>query len=116
MLTGFSLFVFLDLAQATLFCKLFFLTTNKFSLATGFFFATRKFSLVQDGRHHNGVDWLLGFSRLAFITLDEGSLLAHFDLNGAGFACGISLLDLAGGLFHQSNFFPLKRVRTMTGL
>ena len=115
LLQCFAIFVFLDLAQATLFCQLFFLSADKFSLATGFFFATRKFSLVKNWCNNNWFSRFLKISRLAFITFDEGAFLAHFNLNGAGFTGGVSLFDLAGGLFHQGDFFALRRVCSVTG-
>jgi hypothetical protein len=52
----------------------------------------------------------------AFVTLDEGALLAHFHLDGAGLAGGVRLLDLAGGLLHQGDLLALGRGGAVAGL
>ena len=41
------------------------------------------------------------------VALDEGALLAHFDLDGAGLAARIRLLDLAGRLAGQRDLLAL---------
>ena len=116
LLQRFALFVFLDLAKATLFGQLFFLTTNKFSLATGLFFASGQLGLVQNRRSNRGFSLgHFGFSAFAVVALDEGAFFAHFHLNGTGFSGGVSLFDLAGGLLHQGDFFALRRVCAVAG-
>ena len=52
----------------------------------------------------------------AFVALDEGALLAHFHLDGAGLAGGVGLLDLAGGLLHQGDLLALGRGGAVAGL
>ncbi|MPN13482.1 hypothetical protein SDC9_160803 [bioreactor metagenome] len=52
----------------------------------------------------------------AVFALDEGALLAHFDLDGTGLAGSIGLLDFASGFFHQSNFLAICTRRAMAGL
>jgi hypothetical protein len=57
-----------------------------------------------------------GHGLRTFVALDEGALLAHFDLDGAGLAGGVGLLDLAGGLLHQRDLLALGRSRAVAGL
>ncbi|MCY1168254.1 hypothetical protein D9M73_82420 [compost metagenome] len=68
-------------------------------MAVGFLFTADQFGVINHRRL--GCSRYFGHcflgSRLgAVITLDEGALLAHFHLDGARLAGGISLLDFAG--------------------
>ena len=113
----FAVFGLLGFAQAAFFRQLFFLAANELSLATRFFFATRQFGLIQDGLNGRGVLCSLsrGFGFHLVVAFDEGAFLAHFHLDGAGFARGIGLFDLRGGFLHQGDFFALWRVCAMAG-
>ena len=111
----FAIFVFLGLAQAAFFCQLFFLASNEFGLAASLFLASGEFGLIENGDYGFGRFYGLGFSRIVFIAFDKGAFFTHFHLNGAGFTRGVGLLDLAGRLFHQGDFFALRRVCSVTG-
>ncbi|MNV66394.1 hypothetical protein D3C71_1591450 [compost metagenome] len=63
-----------------------------------------------------GLGVAVGDGFAAFVTLDEGALLAHFHLNGAGPASGISLLDFARRLFRQCDFLAVSSACAMAGL
>ena len=73
----FTLAAVLLFAQTTGLRQLLFLNTQGFSLAACFLFATSEFCFFLS-RLSGVID--------SVITLDEGPLLLHFDLNGAGFA------------------------------
>ena len=65
--------------------------------------------------------WLLHFfgSRLLsdlVIAFDQSALFADLDLDRAGLARGIGLLDLAGGLLDQGDLFAVARLSTVAGL
>jgi hypothetical protein len=82
-----------ELGQAfLLFAQFRFLACDQFRLTARVFFATRLFGGVDDGRR------FCRFRRDEIVTLDEGALLAHFDLDRARFAARVSLLDLGGFL------------------
>ena len=73
----FTLAAVLLFAQATGLRQLLFLNTQGFSLVACFFFAASELSFFLS-RLSGVID--------SVITLDEGPLLLHFDLNGTGFA------------------------------
>ena len=50
---------------------------------------------------------LLGHSRMAFVTMDESALPAHFDFDRAGTSCGVSLLDLDSRFFDDRDLLAL---------
>jgi hypothetical protein len=50
-----------------------------------------------------------------FVALHVGPLLAHLDLDGAGLAGGVRLLDLGGGLAHQRDLLAGGRRGAMRG-
>ena len=97
-----------------------FLVANQLSLAAGFFLAANQFLVLarHGGFFHRSFTRLGGRRRRlsAFIALDEGALLAHFHLDRAGLACGIGLLDLAGGLLHHGDLLAIRRSGAMAGL
>ena len=106
---GFGFLVFALLAAR---CQLFFLAADEFGLVTGFFFAAHQFSCVNHmGRGH----WLGGWHFGAFwhgihavFAADKRALFAHFHLDRAGLATGVSLLDLGGLLLDQGDFLAVR--------
>ncbi len=113
-------FAFAAFALAALRGQFGFLAADQLGLAACFFLAAGQFLVLCRVR------CLLCLCRIAstvvpcgsvdsVVTFDEGALLAHFDLDGAGLARGIGLLDLAGGLFHQRDFLAIPG-RAMAGL
>ena len=87
-----------ELGQAFLLLAQFrFLARDQLRLAACFFFAARLFGSVD---HRCG-----RFRRDEVVTLHEGALLAHFDLDRARFAAGVSLLDLGGFLAGHRDLF-----------
>ena len=112
------LFGFLLFAQAAFFSQLFFLATDQLGLAACFFFTAGQLGMVNHG--HNRLlhcsRCCLHFCALVFIAFDEGALFTHFDLDGAGFACGVSLFDLGGRFLDQGDFLALGRCSAMAGL
>jgi hypothetical protein len=108
-------------SRSALFRQLFFLAADQLSLAAGFFLAAGQFGPRRCAAD-TGAAWATSGSGdsqhglNAFIALDEGALLAHFHLDGAGLARGIGLLDLAGGLLHQRDLLAIGRSRAVAGL
>jgi hypothetical protein len=100
-LGGLALGAFLRLAAALLLLQLFFLDAQALGLGMGLFLAAAEFRLVRLGRGR-----ILGRSG-GVVALDEGALLAHLDLDGAGLAARIGLLDLAGRLARQRDLLAL---------
>ncbi len=98
---GFAVTLLLLFAQAALFGQVFFLATQQLGLGACFFLATLQFGFVD---HRCG--GFLGSRRV--VALDEGALLAHFDLDGARLAARIGLLDLAGRLARQRDLLALR--------
>src|SRR5205814_4753452 len=104
---------------AALFRQVFFLAADQLGLAARFFLAAREFGFV-DVAHGGSRSFLLG--RLddggvaAFFALDERALLAHFDLDGAGLAAGIGLLDLARRLLRERDLLAFGRGRAVARL
>ncbi|MNQ27654.1 hypothetical protein D3C85_409150 [compost metagenome] len=105
LLRGFRLGFFfrVELGQTfLLFAQIGFLAGDQLSLFTGFFFTAR---------HVGGIDHRCGRrdrfcrDRRSFVTLDESAFLAHFHLDGARFAGGVSLLDLSRFLAGHGDFF-----------
>jgi hypothetical protein len=108
-------------AQTALLDQLFFLAADQLGLAARVFLAASQFGLVdvgcggRSGRSLGSLLCVLGRGRVAFIALDEGALLAHLDLNGAGAAGGVGLLDLAGRFLGQRDFLALGLGGAMAG-
>ena len=125
----FTFALFIGFAFCALGSELLLLATDHFRLTECSFLAPHQFRI---GLNRRGFDHRSGcrhFSpgngrrsnssrhgHVAVIALDEGALLAHFDLDGAGLAGGIGLLDFTGGLFHQRDFFPVVNRHAMAGL
>ncbi len=111
---GFSFF-----AQAPFLDQFFFLAADQLGLAARFFLAAGQFGLVHVGCSRRGGgrlgSLLHRLGRVAFVALDEGALLAHFHLDGAGAAGGIGLLDLAGRLLGQRDLLALGLGGAMAG-
>jgi hypothetical protein len=96
-----TLGTFLLFALASLRRELFFLQAQALGLGVGFLLATAQLFLVRLGARD-----LVG-RRRHLVALDEGALLAHFDLDGARLAARIRLLDLARGLARQRDLLAL---------
>ena len=107
-------------AQATLLDQFFFLAADQFGLAARLFLAAGEFGFIDArrgrGLGHFGLLHRLGRGRMPLIALDEGALLAHFDLDRAGAAGGVGLLDLAGRLLGQRDLLALGIDRAVAGL
>jgi len=84
LLTGFGFF-----ALAAFFGQLFFLAADQFGLPACFFFTTGQFSVV-NGRFGSSFRRTAGGFVIAF---DQGAFFAHFNLDRAGLAGGVGLLD-----------------------
>jgi hypothetical protein len=104
---GFAVALFLLLTQAALLGELFFLLAQQLGLGAGFVLAAAQLVVV---RLRCG-----GFVGVRFVALDERALLAHLDLDGAGLAAGIGLLDLAGRLAGQRDLLALAPRGTVRG-
>ena len=109
----------LRVQQPAFFRQFFFLTAQQFSMATGFFFAANQFGIFSSGLclqcsrcvHPN----FFGLVNFVFAT-DKSTLFTDFNLDGAGLAGGIGLLDLRGRFFHQRDLFTICRNSAMTGM
>src|SRR5207237_3868296 len=97
------------LAQAALLRKLFLLLAHQFGLGARLFLAAAQFGLLRSG---SGSGLLLG---RGIVALDERALLAHLDLDRAGLAARVRLLDLAGRLAGQRDLLALAPVRAVRG-
>ena len=88
-------------------------------MAAGVFLAARKFSVVNDGLNNSSCGlwfWCLDGIWLVFVALDECAFLTHLNLDGSGFARGVSLFDFTGRFFDQGDFFAFGRSGTVAGL
>ena len=118
-LGGFSLTACVLLFTQTAFFGGFgFLAAQQLGVAARFFLAAGSFSRANHWRRRSrgrsrgrsgslgsgGGRRCLGRRGRLVIAFDEGAFFAHFHLNGAGFAGGVSLLDFAGGFLGQRDF------------
>ena len=78
---GLALGALLLFAQAALLGQLFFLAAQRSACACGLFLAALQFGFVDLGAAGSSAT-----ARRRFVALDEGALLAHLDLDGAGLA------------------------------
>ena len=114
---GFGFLVFAFLAAR---CEFFFLAADELSLVTGLFFAAHQLSCVNHmgrgnwlGSWHFGAFW---HGVHAVFAADKGALFAHFHLDRAGLATGVSLLDLGGLLLDQGDFLAVSAGRAVAAL
>jgi hypothetical protein len=107
-LGGFALEAGQFLALAALFLQLFLLAAQQLGLLLGLQLATLQLGMVDDrrGRHFVG---------RRVVALDEGALLANLDLDRAGLAARIGLLDLAGRLAGERDLLALAAGRAVRG-
>jgi hypothetical protein len=99
---GLGCFVRFQLGQTLLLLAQFrFLTCDQFRLLACFFFAACDFRRVD---HRRGA---AAGGGQRFVALDEGTRFLDGDLDGAGLAIGIGLLDLGGFLARQRDFLLL---------
>ena len=114
---GFGFLVFALLAAH---CEFFFLAADEFGLVTGLFFTAHQFSSVNHRRCGNWLgSWNFGAFRHgvhAVFAADKGALFAHFHLDRAGLATGVSLLDLGGLLLDQGDFLAVSAGRAVAAL
>ena len=104
-------------AQAALLRQLFLLATDQFGLAAGFFLAPNQFRVVLHRHRLLIISTVMQIPTINRVfTLDEGALLADFDLNGPGTALAIGLFDFTGRFFHQRDLLALSRSSAMASL
>jgi hypothetical protein len=100
LLGGLALALLLLLAHTALLGQVLFLAAQQLCLRARFFLAALQFGLVDHRRR--GL-----IARRRVVALDESALLAHLDLDRAGLAARIGLLDLAGRLACQRDLLAL---------
>ncbi|MNT42119.1 hypothetical protein D3C72_1785190 [compost metagenome] len=112
-LTAFALF-----ALTAFFHQFFLLLANQLHLMASCLFTPNQLVgfAFSAGLLFADLCFAFGTGFAAFVTLYESALLAHFHLNGAGPAGGISLLDFARRLFRQCDFLAVSSACAMAGL